>query len=126
MLMWRRSPGSSPGFLCSKWISGAFLLSLSFLMLEASLNEKELDAGSCSKLPCSLKPSTQLPHSPGLCLSLGQSPEPEDAAAASAHGCPCTVLVSSPYVQPRPWGWQGCLLARQQQKRVQTSKMEGL
>lgn len=59
----------------------------------------ELDAGSCNKLPCSLKPSTQLPPSPRLCLSLGQSPEHEDAAAASAHGCPCTVLGLSPHAQ---------------------------
>ena len=93
-----------------------------------SLNccQEELDAGSCSKLLHSLKPSTQLAPSPGLCLALGQSSEPEEVAAATTHGCPCTALSLSPCAQPRLRGWQGWLLARQQQERVQTHKIEGL
>jgi len=82
--------------------------------------------GSSSKLPHSLKTSVQLTPSPGLCLLLGQSPEPEDAATASAHGCTCATLSFSSLAQPRHWGCQGCLLARQQQERMQTHKMEGL
>lgn len=90
-------------------------------LLIVAKKKGELDAGSCSK-----KASTQLPLSPRLCLSLGQSPEPEDSAAVSIHGCPCTVLCLSPYVQIWPWGCQGCLLTRRRQERVQTCEMERL
>lgn len=75
-------------------------------------NKGELDAGSCSKLLCSLKTSTHLSPSPELCLLLVQTPESGDATATSVHECPCTALTLSPHAQPRPWGWQGCLLAR--------------